>query len=449
MITGHSEQIDPRAHPTGAAAGPGLPALLLALAGALVANTALGPLVAGVVSYPVSGPLLDQLLGLELVTVLVVAPMAAGAAALLRRGRAVAPFLGVGAGSYTAYMFAQYVLGPGYTTYRPVVLLHLGIFVLGVTVLTWSWLVAMRTPVPAIGRRPRRWYGALLLGLAAFVLARYLPVLVGAASSTPLPHELAAAPGFYWSIVLLDLGLVVPVTVASGVGVLRGSRTAGTALYAVVVWFALVPVSVAAMSIVMLARDDPAASIGQTLLLSTAALVCVGVAIGVCTPMLDDRATSSDPPRRALPGPPWSTRGWARGATRGSTPGAARRPALAAYTALLAVAAYGGAGGLSTGFLALPADLERRLPFGSPALGALALALVVGVPATVVTALAWRGDQHTDLATAADGFLLVGWIAVELAFLRDLSVLHVVYALVGLSLIVWGALGDKRCLRRS
>lgn len=55
-----------------------------------------------------------------------------------------------------------------------------------------------------------------------------------------------------------------------------------------------------------------------------------------------------------------------------------------------------------------------------------------------MTILAWRADPRADLAAAVDGVLLVGWIAVELAFLRDLSFLHVAYALVGLSLVVWG-----------
>lgn len=62
----------------------------------------------------------------------------------------------------------------------------------------------------------------------------------------------------------------------------------------------------------------------------------------------------------------------------------------------------------------------------------------------MVVVLAWRGDPRTDLATAVDGVLLIGWILVELAFLRELSYFHPAYLLVGVSLVVWGhrALGD-------
>lgn len=121
-----------------------------------------------------------------------------------------------------------------------------------------------------------------------------------------------------------------------------------------------------------------------------------------------------------------------------------RRRALSGYAALLALGAYGGALGLMVGFLDLPTELDRRLPFDSPMLGGIALALVVAVPATVLTVLAWRGDPRTDLAAVLDGILLIGWILVEVAFLGAVAFLHVLYLLVGVSLVVWGrpALGE-------
>jgi len=117
---------------------------------------------------------------------------------------------------------------------------------------------------------------------------------------------------------------------------------------------------------------------------------------------------------------------------------AQRRPWLAAYAALLAVGAYGGALGLTTGFLALPRSLERRLPFGSPVLGAAALTLAVAVPATVLMVMAWGGHRRALHAAVLDGALLVGWILVEVAFIRELSFLQPFYAAVGAGLVVWG-----------
>ena len=67
--------------------------LLLVLAGVLLLNSILGPLVLNIMSYPITDSMENQLIGLELITALLVAPWAtlAGLAAL--RGRPAAPSL--------------------------------------------------------------------------------------------------------------------------------------------------------------------------------------------------------------------------------------------------------------------------------------------------------------------------------------------------------------------
>ena len=105
----------------------------------------------------------------------------------------------------------------------------------------------------------------------------------------------------------------------------------------------------------------------------------------------------------------------------------------------VAISAYGGAIGLATG-ADLGHELNQRLPFHSPVFGAVALALIVGVPSTVVAALAKRGDPRADTALVGAGVLLIGWIAVELAFIREFQFLQVVYVIVGL---VYVALGRR------
>jgi hypothetical protein len=116
------------------------------------------------------------------------------------------------------------------------------------------------------------------------------------------------------------------------------------------------------------------------------------------------------------------------------------RRALSAFAALIALSAYLGVAGLTLGFLGLPANLEARLPFASPVLGGLALAVVVALPTSVLAWLAWRGDPRTDTACVAAGLLVVGWILVELAFIRDLSFFHPLYVVVGLVLVRIGTL---------
>jgi hypothetical protein len=64
--------------------------------------------------------------------------------------------------------------------------------------------------------------------------------------------------------------------------------------------------------------------------------------------------------------------------------------------------------------------------------------MAVAVPNAVLAVLARRGDRRTDAAAVATGALLVGWILVELAFLRELSFLHPLYVAVGLLLVLLG-----------
>lgn len=122
----------------------------------------------------------------------------------------------------------------------------------------------------------------------------------------------------------------------------------------------------------------------------------------------------------------------------GSIPTAAGRArrGLAVLALVVSVSALAGAVGLATGTLALSPDLNERLPFASPVFGGIALAVIVGLPFAVVALMAWRGDERADLAAAGAGALLVGWIVVQLAFLRSLSFFHPLYAALG-GLFVW------------
>ena len=142
------------------------------------------------------------------------------------------------------------------------------------------------------------------------------------------------------------------------------------------------------------------------------------------------------------------------GSDRGSRPvnavvvGAARRrPWLAATAITNALAAFGGAVGLTTGTLALDGDLNERLPFASPVLGGIALAALVATPFMAVAVLAWRGDRRCELAAGVTGVLLVGWIAVQLAVLRAPAFLHAFYLAVGVAFAWYGRAAFTRALR--
>ncbi len=263
---------------------------LFALATVLLANTVLGPLGSGAIRYPISGSLLNQVIGLEVVTVGLVVPIAAVAGVLALRGHRAAALLGFGPASYSAYMFLQYVVGPEYSTYTAVAFFHTAIFTLACGTAAWAWVLGSRQPLPHLTAR-RRWVsGVTLILLATFVMTRYIGAITGSITGGTLPAEFLDARTFYWSIFLLDLGLVVPATIAAGCGLIRGAHAAHTALYALMTWYALVPPSVAAMSAAMVVNGDPNASSGQTILLVVVTFVFAAIAAWIYLPLMRQEA---------------------------------------------------------------------------------------------------------------------------------------------------------------
>lgn len=247
---------------------------LLLLGAGLAINTFLGPIFAGAISYPFTETVYNETLGLEAVSLVLVAPLAAIAGLLALRGHHAGPVLAIGPAGYAAYMLVQYVVGPQYPTYQPSVALHVGLLILSLAVLVRAWASVDADRLPHISRG----WAFVAFGLAAFVLSRWTGVFTGMAGEEPVP---AAAPDLtmYWSIFLLDIGVVVPSAVAAGIGLLIGSRWAAKAIFGVIGWFALVPPSVAAMSIVKLLRSDPNGSVGDTVVFAVVTLVFWSLAV--------------------------------------------------------------------------------------------------------------------------------------------------------------------------
>ena len=119
-----------------------------------------------------------------------------------------------------------------------------------------------------------------------------------------------------------------------------------------------------------------------------------------------------------------------------------RRPGLATAAGAMATSAVGGAVALAT--VGIGEHLERRLPFGSPVLGAVALLLVVALPFGALAGWAWRGEPEVDAWSRRIGALLIVWIAVELAFLREVSLLHPLCVLAGSLFVMAGRDANDR-----
>lgn len=258
---------------------------LLGLAAGLVANSIVGPLVADLVDYPVSETMRNQTIGLDAASLVVVAPLAAIVGLMALRGRPAAAVLALGPAGYVAYMFVQYVAGPDHLTYPSVLLLQLGLFIGGWLLAGLAWRLDAERQ---LGRRPETGlgpgHGWVAIGLGAFVLARYLPGLVGSITDEPLPAEVATDPAMYWLIVLLDLGIYLPATTLAAIG-LRQARPWGARLHrGLVGWFTLTTIAVASMSFTMWRNDDPNASTGQLLLFLAVGVVIIGYAVRVLRP---------------------------------------------------------------------------------------------------------------------------------------------------------------------
>ncbi|MCU1345070.1 MAG: hypothetical protein JWL70_1336 [Acidimicrobiia bacterium] len=116
-----------------------------------------------------------------------------------------------------------------------------------------------------------------------------------------------------------------------------------------------------------------------------------------------------------------------------------RRLGLSA--AVVGASAWFGAAGLATGFLAFPERLVRRLPFASPVVAGLALALIIALPYSGLAWLAWRNERGAAVASLVCGVVLVGWIVVELAVVRELSFLQPLLVAVGAA---FGYAGRRR-----
>jgi hypothetical protein len=266
---------------------------LLGLAAALALVAVLGPLVAGAIDWRIGGAPYSQLLGLDAVSLVLVAPLAVIAGVLTLRGRPLGPVLGIGPASYAAYMAPQYVLGPDYLgrpgnneAFFP---LLLALLVLGVVagVAAWSAMDLDRLPAAL---RTEAHVARLWLPLAAFVVfSRYLAGLPDLMSASPTAQDYLDGPTFVWTIALLDLGLALPAVIAAVVGFRRGAPWARRALYAVASWLALVGVAVAAMAVVMQVRGDEGASAGQAVVMVAIAAPLVAIAVALVGPLTGRR----------------------------------------------------------------------------------------------------------------------------------------------------------------
>lgn len=239
------------------------------LAAGLVANSVLGPLFTGVIDYHYGESMTNQGIGLDAVAMFVVAPVAMFAAWLVHRERLAGPVLAFLPGTFAAYMAPQYIIGPDYLglpgNNEQFFLLHLHLFLIGIAVLLLAWQHVDRMhllPDTRVSDRRRTW---ILLGAAAFIMLRWLPLLVGLLTGDPTDPWFLDNPTAFMLIATLDLAIVVPATATAAFGLWSGAVWGRPAAYAMIGFYAVVPLSVAAMAVAMVVNNDPMGSMSAAL----------------------------------------------------------------------------------------------------------------------------------------------------------------------------------------
>jgi hypothetical protein len=120
------------------------------------------------------------------------------------------------------------------------------------------------------------------------------------------------------------------------------------------------------------------------------------------------------------------------------------RTPVALFAGFVSVSAWLGALGMAGGLLPVGPTLAPRLPFHSPVFGGIALALVVAVPTTAGTVLAWRRNPRAGAAVTLSGLLLIAWIVVETVIVRQYSPLQLIFLVAGIGLAI---VGDRATIR--
>ena len=262
------------------ALGPGIGLLLLG--GLIATSSILGPLVVGVIKFHVSAGAEAQLVGGEVVSLFIVAPLAMIAGVLWLRRNPLAPTLALGPAGYSLYMYVQYVVGTQYERYpgnnEYAFPLYLTLIILSWSIGISAWRALAATPLPRFSSGTRRTLAGLMLVLNvmfAFAWLGSIATVLRGPSTSPTWQEYARDQTLFWLVRMMDLGFVIPASLAIAVGLLRRARWGEMLVYAFLGFQTLMVAAVAGMAIMMAVRSDPSAS---PVLLGVSALIALMLA---------------------------------------------------------------------------------------------------------------------------------------------------------------------------
>jgi hypothetical protein len=261
-----------------------MPIALFVLALCLAANVVLGPLGMGLIQWRVSPIGLNQTLGIDAALFVLGVPLTLAAAWMWRIGHRFAPPLALGSSLCVLYYAIAETMGPDYIRYPGN---NERFFPLVLALIILSWTIAFRAwstldshpPVPPTWLRRAL---AVVLALGGLALGwAWMAQLVDIAVTGSLSEAYLDAPSAFWIVRIVDLGFLVPLMLATSVGLWRSHPTAIKAAYGLTTFLTLQAAAVLAMAAVMAWRQDPTATPELALVLTPLSL-----ALGVLTALL-------------------------------------------------------------------------------------------------------------------------------------------------------------------
>lgn len=242
----------------------------IALGIGVIMAAVLGPLVLDVIQFRMSDAMVNQYVGGEIISLVVVAPMLVASGVLWMRGSSLAPVLGFGPALYTIYTFVTVIIGQEYARYpgnaENAFPLYLALIAGGAALaaLAAAQLVRERTVLPS--DRLRKVTAGIFMTIAAFFALAWIAQITQVYRGDP-PVDYADGPTLFWLIRMLDLGFLLPALAITGIGLIRRHPLAVKAAYGMATFATCLAGAVAAMAIAMWATDDPAASVAMVVFL--------------------------------------------------------------------------------------------------------------------------------------------------------------------------------------
>lgn len=284
---------------------------LIVLGAGVATSSILGPFVADAIRYHTSADMVNQVIGGDIVALFLVAPVSIFAGILALQGHPAAPVVAIGPAIFAAYTYTQLALGGDFLGYpgnsERFFLLDLGLFMLGTAIAITSWMTMDTRQLPRTSRRFDRTVSIFLLAVAGFlVLGLHLSGLVDTWRNEPTALEYLNTPTPFWLVKFMDLGIVAPALIVIAIGTLRNARWAEKGKYSAIGWVALLGSSVAAMAIVMLAKDDPSASTATTIVFGAFAALAVAMALRAYWPLIRGGQVGAVPAGEGQPDEPRS-----------------------------------------------------------------------------------------------------------------------------------------------